>query len=186
MPPQVVMLTPILEGLDGTKKMSKSLGNYIGISESPAEMFGKIMSISDPLMERYYELLLRRKLPAEMHPLEAKKQLGAELVRTYHSVEAADKAAQDWTARFSEKRLSEAQLPEFLFIPEEHGSQAVAIVWSMYAFLSAPRSRTDVRRLIEQGSVQINGVRVSDPKAALDLKPGQIVRLDKTRAVRIG
>ena len=77
MAPQVVILVPILEGLDGTKKMSKSLGNYIGLTESPAEMFGKLMSISDELMARYYELLLGRKLPPEMHPLEAKKQLGS-------------------------------------------------------------------------------------------------------------
>ncbi|MEP6956469.1 MAG: tyrosine--tRNA ligase, partial [Chthoniobacterales bacterium] len=74
--PQVVLLTSILEGLDGVKKMSKSLGNYIGVSESATEMFGKIMSISDELMARYYTLLLGRSLPAEMHPLEAKKQLG--------------------------------------------------------------------------------------------------------------
>ncbi len=186
MEPQVVILVPILEGLDGTKKMSKSLGNYIGLTESPAEIFGKLMSISDELMARYYELLLGRKLSPEMHPLEAKKQLAAEIVRTYHSAGAATKAAADWSARFSEKRLSEADLPEFLFMPEEHGTDTISIVWSVYAFLAVPKSRTDIRRLIEQGSVQLDGVKVTDPKMVLTLRPGQVLRLDKTRAVKIG
>jgi tyrosyl-tRNA synthetase len=186
MEPQVVMLVPILEGLDGTKKMSKSLDNYIGLTESPAEMFGKVMSISDELMARYYDLLLGRKLPPGMHPLEAKKQLGSEIVRTYHSAEVATKAAADWSARFSEKRLSEADLPEFLFMPEEHGRDAISIVWNAYVYLSSPKSRTDIRRLIEQGSVQVDGAKITDPKKMLDLKPGQVLRLDKTRAVRIG
>jgi tyrosyl-tRNA synthetase len=182
MPPQVVMLTPILEGLDGTKKMSKSLGNYIGISESPAEMFGKIMSISDPLMERYYELLLRRKLPADMHPLEAKKQLGAELVRTYHSAEAAGKAADDWNARFSEKRLSDVDLPSF----QAQTGNAVTVVKAAYSSaFSISKSGTEARRLIEQGSVQLDGEKLTDPKATLTLTPGQTLRLDKTHAVKI-
>ncbi len=184
--PQVVILVPILEGLDGTKKMSKSLGNYIGLTERPAEIFGKLMSISDELMARYYELLLGRKLPPEMHPLEAKKQLAAEIVQRYHSAEAATKAADDWSARFSEKRLSEADLPEFLFMPEEHGTDTISIVWSVYAFLAATKSRTDIRRLIEQGSVQLDGVKITDPKMMLTLRPGQVLRLDKTRAVKIG
>src|SRR5690348_13226982 len=85
MPQQVVFLLPILEGLDGLKKMSKSLGNYVGINEPPSEMFGKLMSISDKLMGRYYELLLRRAAPSDMHPLEAKKELAAEIVKMYHS-----------------------------------------------------------------------------------------------------
>ena len=93
MPQQVVFLLPILEGLDGLKKMSKSLGNYVGINEPPSEMFGKLMSISDELMERYYQLLLGHTAPREMHPLEAKKQLASEIVQTYHSVEEAKKTA---------------------------------------------------------------------------------------------
>src|SRR5205814_7398551 len=89
MPQQVAFLLPILEGLDGSKKMSKSLGNYVAINESPSEMFGKLMSISDELMARYYELLLRRPAPTDIHPLEAKKQLALEIVQTYHSADAA-------------------------------------------------------------------------------------------------
>jgi tyrosyl-tRNA synthetase len=182
MPPQVVLLLPILEGLDGTKKMSKSLGNYIGISEAPADVFGKVMSISDELMARYYDLLLHRKLPPEMHPLEAKKQLGRELVQTYHSADAATKAAEDWNARFSEKRLSEADLPGFRAGPGD----AVTVVAAAYASAFAlTKSRTEARRLIEQGSIQLDGVKIVDPKIHLSLRPGQILRLDKTRAVKI-
>ena len=89
LPQQVVLFLPILEGLDGAKKMSKSLGNYIGVNEPASEIFGKLMSISDELMARYYLLLLGRVLPANAHPLEAKKQLALEIVETYHSLAIA-------------------------------------------------------------------------------------------------
>ncbi len=182
-PAQVVFVLPILEGLDGVKKMSKSLGNYIGVSEAASEMFGKIMSISDELMARYYTLLLARPLPAQMHPLEAKKQLGVEIVRTYHSAAAAEKVLADWNSRFSEKRLADADLPIF---PAQSGD-AVSIVVAAYAHAFAlTKSRTEARRLIEQGSVQLDGAKLSDPKAALALSPAQTLRLDKTRAVKIG
>ncbi len=180
--PQVVMVLPILEGLDGVKKMSKSLGNYIGVSEPAAEMFGKVMSISDELMARYYPLLLGRDLPAEMHPLEAKKQLGAEIVRTYHSASAAEKATADWGARFSQKRLSDAELPTFQSEPGDALSIVVAAYQTAFAIT---KSRGDARRLIEQGSVQLDGAKLTDPKTTLALQPGQVLRLDKTRAVKI-
>ncbi|MFL6541668.1 MAG: tyrosine--tRNA ligase, partial [Chthoniobacterales bacterium] len=86
---QVVFLLPILEGLDGEKKMSKSLGNYVGLTDPPIDMFGKLMSISDELMARYYPVLLGRELPQERHPLDAKKRLAFEIVQTYHSTAAA-------------------------------------------------------------------------------------------------
>src|SRR6516165_2127039 len=89
MPQQVAFLLPILEGLDGSKKMSKSLGNFVAIKDPASEMFGKLMSVSDDLMARYYDLLLGRAPPAEIHPLEAKKQLASEIVQTYHSRAAA-------------------------------------------------------------------------------------------------
>jgi len=101
-PQQIVLLTPILEGLDGKQKMSKSLGNYVALNDPPAEMFGKLMSISDELMARYYLLLLSRELPKTKHPLEAKKELAAEIFATYHSRDAANKAQDEWTRRFSE------------------------------------------------------------------------------------
>jgi tyrosyl-tRNA synthetase len=179
---QVVFVLPILEGLDGVKKMSKSLGNYVGVNDSAADMFGKLMSISDELMARYYLLLLGRELPAELHPLEAKKRLGAEIVQTYHSAEAAAQVVQDWNARFSEKRLSDADLPLF----RAEAADAVSVVAAAYAQAFAiPKSRADARRLLEQGSIQVDGTKVTDPKATLSLQPGQVLRLDKTRAVKI-
>ncbi|MDQ6656423.1 MAG: S4 domain-containing protein, partial [Verrucomicrobiota bacterium] len=177
----VAMMLPILEGLDGVKKMSKSLGNYIGVDESAPEMFGKIMSISDELMARYYELLLGRALPADMHPLEAKKQLGAEIVQTYHSRDAGRKVMEEWNSRFSEKRLADADLPAFRSEPAD----AVTVVVAAYTqAFGIARSRTEVRRLIEQGSVQLDGAKLTDPKATIALQPGQVLRLDKTRAVK--
>src|ERR1041385_6016779 len=91
MPQQIVFLVPILEGLDGSKKMSKSLGNFVAVNEPASDMFGKLMSISDELMARYYELLLGRSLPPDAHPLQAKKQLAFEIVQTYHSPAIAQK-----------------------------------------------------------------------------------------------
>ncbi|CAN5515470.1 tyrosine--tRNA ligase [soil metagenome] len=180
-PPQVVLLLPILEGLDGTKKMSKSLGNYVGVNDNATDMFGKLMSVSDELMARYYRLLLGRELPRELHPLEAKKQLAAAIVETYHSPAAARKVAEDWNSRFSEKRLADAELPLVRFEPGD----AVTIVVAAYANgFAVTKSRADARRLIEQGSVQVDGAKISDPKAALALRAGQVIRLDKTRAVR--
>ncbi len=180
--PQVVLLLPILEGLDGVKKMSKSLRNYVGINESASDMFGKLMSISDELMAKYYLLLLGRPLPTELHPLQAKKDLAAEIVRTYHSDSAAKKGVEDWNARFSEKRLADAELP---FFPGQSGDAVTVIAAAYSTAFSMVKSRTEARRLIEQGSVQLDGVKLSDPKATLSLNAGQILRLDKTRAVRI-
>lgn len=180
--PQVVLLMPILEGLDGSKKMSKSLLNYIGVNDSPSDMFGKVMSISDELMARYYTLLLGSEVPAAIHPLEAKKQLGAQIVATYHSAAAAQKVMEDWNARFSEKRLADADLPLFSAPPAD----AVTIVAAAYAAaFGMARSRGEIRRLIEQGSVQLDGAKLADPTTTLALTPGQVLRLDKTRAVRV-
>src|SRR5262245_6426171 len=101
-PQQVVLTMPLLEGLDGVKKMSKSLGNFVGVAESAGDMFGKLMSISDELMARYYLLLLGREFPKGGNPFDAKKQLAFEIVQTYHSPEIAKKTLDDWNARFSE------------------------------------------------------------------------------------
>jgi tyrosyl-tRNA synthetase len=179
---QVVLVLPILEGLDGSMKMSKSLGNYVGLAEPASEMFGKLMSISDELMGRYYPLLLGKPLDATAHPLEAKKHLASVIVETYHSRAAAEKTQEDWNARFSEKRLADADLPNFA----AENIDLVSVVVSAYAnAFSTTKSRADARRLIEQGSVQLNGEKLRDPKAVIALEPGQVLRLDKTRAVRI-
>jgi tyrosyl-tRNA synthetase len=181
-PQQVVLLTPILEGLDGKQKMSKSLGNYVALNDSPAEMFGKLMSISDELMARYYLLLLSRELPKDEHPLEAKKLLAAEIVATYHSRDAASKAKDEWTTRFSEKRLSETELP---ILPSQ-SNEVVTIVVKGFAVCGITKSRAEASRLIKQGSVQLDGAKLRNPIAKISLSANQILRLDKTHAVRIG
>jgi tyrosyl-tRNA synthetase len=163
--------------------MSKSLGNYVGLNEPASEIFGKLMSISDELMARYYPLLLDRPLDPSAHPLEAKKHLAFTIVETYHSSSSARKTLDDWNARFSEKRLSEADLPTV--VPGNHDIASVVVSAYANAF-GLTKSRGDVRRLIEQGSVQLDGEKLRDPKAILQLRPGQILRLDKTHAVRIG
>ena len=180
-PQQVVLLTPILEGLDGKQKMSKSLGNYVALNDSPAEMFGKLMSISDELMARYYLLLLSRELPKNEHPLEAKKLLATEIVATYYSRDAAGKAKEEWTTRFSEKRLSETELP---ILPSQ-SNELVTIVVKGFAVCGITKSRAEVSRLIKQGSIQLDGAKLTNPTATITLTANQILRLDKRHAVRI-
>jgi len=185
LPQQVVFLLPILEGLDGSKKMSKSLGNFVAIKEPAAEMFGKLMSISDDLMARYYDLLLGRIPPADMHPLEAKKQLAFEIVRTYHSLAVAQKTLDEWNTRFSKRDLEHADLPAFSATSADK-VVVVALVSKVYReVFTLEKSHSEVSRLIKQGSVEIDGAKVRDPKATVSLKPGQILRLDRKHAVRV-
>jgi tyrosyl-tRNA synthetase len=185
LPQQVVFLLPILEGLDGSKKMSKSLGNFVAIKEPAAEMFGKLMSISDDLMARYYGLLLGNTAPADMHPLEAKKQLAFEIVRTYHSLAAAQKTLDEWNTRFSKRDLEHADLPAFSATLGD-GLIAVALVSKVYReVFNLEKSHSEASRLIKQGSVEIDGAKIRDPKATVGLKPGQTLRLDRKHAVRV-
>jgi tyrosyl-tRNA synthetase len=185
MPQQVVFLLPILEGLDGSKKMSKSLGNYVAVNESASEMFGKLMSISDELMARYYELLMGRTAPADAHPLDAKKQLAFEIVRTYHTADAAQRSLDEWDARFSKRDLRHVDLPAFS-ASEAHDIAAVELVTDVYQNAFAlTKSHSEVSRLIKQGSVEVDGTKLRDPKAKMNLRPGQILRLDRKHAVRI-
>jgi tyrosyl-tRNA synthetase len=166
--------------------MSKSLGNYVGIKESASEMFGKLMSISDELMARYYELLLRRAVPKDMHPLDAKKQLASEIVQTYHSADAAKKTLDEWNMRFSKRDLKNADLPVFS-VAEEQDLPAVSVVSDVYRkVFQSEKSHSEVSRLIKQGSVEIDGTKIRDPKSKITFHPGQILRLDRKRAVRIG
>ena len=182
---QVVFLVPILEGLDGAKKMSKSLGNFVAVNESASDMFGKLMSISDELMARYYELLLGRAAAAGMPALDAKKQLAFEIVQTYHTSAAAQKTLDEWNTRFSKRDLEHVDLP--VFSPtEREGLLAVNVVANVYRkVFNVQRSNSEVSRLIKQGSVELNGIKIHDPKATITLKPGQILRLDRKHAVRI-
>jgi len=182
-PQQVAMMLPILEGLDGTQKMSKSLGNSVGVSEPPTQMFGKLMSIPDELMPKYYELLLAETLPAGTHPMVAKKELGRRIVARFHSEADAQHALDDFNTRFSQRDLASADLPAFALLG---GQDIVSNVVAAYAGLTIQKSRSDARRLIEQGSVQWNGEKITDPKAVLPGDATGILKLDKTRAVRVG
>ena len=183
--PQVAMMLPILEGLDGTQKMSKSLGNAVGVSEAPGSMFGKIMSISDELMARWYGQLLGRELDAAVHPMTSKKELARLLVERFHTAEEGAHALEEFEKRFSGRDLENAELPTF--------SPAVPLIDVITAGVEAyaqcfqqNKSRSDVRRLVMQGSLQWRGEKITDPKAMLDLSASGILRLDKTRAVRVG
>jgi tyrosyl-tRNA synthetase len=179
---QVAMTMPILEGLDGHQKMSKSLGNYVALTDPPATMFGKLMSISDELMVRYYDILLHETLPAGMHPMEAKKSLARRITARFHSEELAGQALEDFNTRFSARDLAQADLP--VFTPGASRDILSVVVQASAACFQTTRSRSDARRLVEGGSVQWNGTKFSDPKAPLPAEPG-VLKLDKTRAVRI-
>jgi tyrosyl-tRNA synthetase len=182
-PQQVAMMLPILEGLDGVQKMSKSLGNAVGVTEPPIQMFGKLMSIPDDVMPKYYELLLAEAIPAGAHPMDAKKELGRRIVERFHSTADAQGALDDFNTRFSQKNLGDADLPSFS-LPEI--KDIVSIVVAAFSSLGVTRSRSDARRLVEQGSVQWNGEKITDPKAVLPSDAAGILKLDKTRAVRVG
>ena len=164
---QVVLTTPILEGLDGVQKMSKSLGNAIGIHEPPLEMYGKIMSISDEMMWRYYELLTDvqvaeiEKMKREAHPMQAKKDLARRIVADFHSAEAASKAAEDWAKQFQKDEVPESA-PEVRLNLSEIGLNAdgqVALVKLDKLLVSCglASSTTDASRKIKSGSVRIDG-----------------------------
>jgi tyrosyl-tRNA synthetase len=183
-PQQVAMVMPILEGLDGRQKMSKSLENYVALNESPSEMFGKLMSIGDELMPRYFEVLLRQDVPDGEHPMDSKKSLARRVTGRFHSVEEADIALKEFELRFSRRDLGNANLP--LFSPEGQGCDLVSIVVEAYArCFEIIKSRSEARRLIEGGSVQWDGEKIVDPKATLSPGSRGVLKLDKTRAVRI-
>lgn len=181
-PQQVVLLLPLLEGLDGVQKMSKSLGNYVGIDEPPGEMFGKLMSISDKLMARYYTLLLGEESPGD-HPMQAKMQLAFRIVERFHNRAAAEGAKAEFERRFSKRDLEHSELPQISL--EGIDPDMVSILVAAFAQLGVSRSRSEARRLIEQGSVQLHGQKITDPKAAPALASGDVIRLDKTHAVRV-
>lgn len=183
-PQQVAMLLPILEGLDGTQKMSKSLGNYVAVNEAPGEMFGKLMSVSDQLMDRYYELLLHEERPPELHPMEAKKELARRITALYHDQNAAAQAKADFELRFSRRNLDDSELPE-LTLEEETPTLLELVARAFEECFGKPRSNSEIRRLIAQGSVRLGSEKLADPTAAPPLDGGETLRLDKKHAVRI-
>ncbi len=184
-PEQVAMLLPLLEGVDGSQKMSKSLGNAVGVTEVPNEMFGKIMSVSDELMGRWYPLLLLRDCPSDIHPMEAKKALASAVVQRFHSAEAAREAFEDFNTRFSKRNLEDAELPK-IALGVGVKRDVMSVIARAYAEgFGLQKSRSEIRRLIEGGSVKWRGEKLSDPKAEPKFDEGGVLKLDKTRAVRI-
>ena len=188
--PQVVLTVPLLEGTDGINKMSKSLGNYIGIAEPPGEMFGKVMSVSDTLMWRYYELLsfrpladlaaLRRAVADGRNPRDVKLELAHELVARFHGAESAAQAQREFLARVSERAVPSDLVPQALPVAAE-GLRLANLLKA--AGLAA--STSEANRKIEEGAVRIDGEKVTD--RALMLKPGAdvVLQLGSRRFARI-
>lgn len=188
--PQVLVLMPLLEGIDGVKKMSKSLGNYIGITEPPRQMFGKIMSISDELMLRYYELLSRISLDelkqlkeginnGSIHPKEAKERLAMEIVERYWGRQEAIRAKEEFEHIFKDKGMPE-EVPEIEF----HWDGEEIWVPKLMKLIGLCASTSEGVRLIRQGAVIINDVRVSDPDRKIP-EGEYIFKVGKRRFLKI-
>ena len=184
-PQQSVICMPLLEGLDGIKKMSKSAHNYVGVSEPPNEMFGKLMSISDDLMDRYYLLLLGDARDENLHPMEAKKELACRIVARYHSGGESKLAREDWETRFSKRDLNAADLPE-MAAADLNGNllQVVGLVFKDAFGLE--KSNGELRKqFITTGAVQLDGEKLIDPMADFRAEAGQVLRLSKKQSIRL-
>ncbi len=201
-PPQIVLTTPLLEGIDGVQKMSKSYGNYIGITEAPQEMFGKVMSISDELMWRYYELVTdasmaeieqmkRDVAKGAAHPMKLKQELGKRIVADFHSAEAAEQAAQDWSRMFQKDEVPE-DLP-LLTIPYSDVAAPSAAMTDgrlqikldkLLARAGLATSVTDGLRKLKQNAVRINGELKTDLVATVSVGAEFTLRAGK-RMVKV-
>jgi tyrosyl-tRNA synthetase len=189
-PPQVVLTMPILEGLDGMQKMSKSLGNYIGINEPPAEMFGKLMSISDTLMWRYFELLsacsaaeiagFKRQVAEGVNPRDIKFKLGSEIVARFHGPAAAVQAQEQFIARFQRGALPE-QIEEFELVAGPEG-YPVANLLKDAGLVS---STSEALRMIQQGAVRLDGERVENGQLRIARNETHIFQVGKRRVARV-
>ena len=188
--PQVVLTLPLLEGLDGVQKMSKSLGNTIGIQDAPEEMFGKLMSISDELMWRYYDLLSacttgwiqsrRAAVAGGANPRDVKIELALELVGRFHGPMAAQSAFESFVRRFQQGLLPE-NMPEFSFVLESEG------LWLPTAMKAASLagSTSEAMRLIREGGVRLDGAKVADPDLRLKDPGTLVVQVGKRRYARL-
>ena len=184
---QVVLTTPILEGLDGVQKMSKSLGNAIGIHEAPLEMYGKVMSISDEMMWRYYELLTDvqvaeiEKMKREAHPMQAKKDLARRIVADFHSAETAAKAGEDWAKQFQKGGIPE-DVEEVAIEVTDGGVRLDKLL----ARVDLAESVSDAVRKLKQKAVRVNGELQTDPVTRIDLNQPVMLqvgrRIKKVRA----
>ncbi|MCD6362999.1 MAG: tyrosine--tRNA ligase [Synergistetes bacterium] len=187
--PQVAILMPILEGLDGVQKMSKSLGNYVGIDEPPFEMFGKLMSIPDSLMMKYFELLtdftmeeietFKKNLEAgRVHPKDLKAKLAFNIVKTYHSEEDAIKAKEEFERVFSKKEHP-SDVPLKVFPEDEKRIVDLLVEGGLVS------SRSEAKRLISQGGVKVDGLRVEDIGQVIDLGKERFIQVGKRRFLRV-
>jgi len=188
--PQVVLTMPILEGLDGVQKMSKSLGNYIGIDEPPNEMFGKVMSISDELMWRYFELLsfrpmkqingYRQEIEAGKNPRDIKFLLAEELVDRFHEVGAGKRAQEEFISRFQKGAM-----------PDEIDEKSVSAqgegiaIGNLLKESGLVSSTSEAMRMIKQGAVKIDGEKISDPKLLLAQNSVHIYQVGKRRFAKV-
>jgi tyrosyl-tRNA synthetase len=188
--PQVVMTMPLLEGLDGVQKMSKSLGNYVGITDAPGEMFGKLMSISDDLMWRYFELLsfrtlddisgLKKRVDQGLNPRDAKFELALEIVERFHDANAANAAKEEFVARFQRGAMPE-EMPE-LSLQSNDGRLGVAHLLKDAGLVS---STSEAFRMIKQGAVKIDGVKVEDRGLEIDAGTTGVYQVGKRKFARV-
>ncbi len=191
--PQVCITLPILLGLDGQRRMGKSLQNYIGVGESAYDMLAKVMSIRDDLMREWFELLTDRPAadvarlcdPAQTHPRQAKETLGKDIARFYHGDQAAEEAAAEWTRRFSQGN-DPTDIPEVVIPAGELTDGKMAVVKLLARAHLAP-SNNEARRLVNQGGVTIGPDRqkLTDPTALVEIRDGLIVRVGNRKIVRI-
>lgn len=189
--PQVVLMMPLLEGLDGVKKMSKSYGNYIGITDSPDEMFGKLMSISDELMWRYFDLLSMRS-PSEIklfrddvaagaNPRDIKFKLAEEIITRFHDAKAADQAHANFISRFREGALPD-EMPELELAADAEGGLPIANLLKQASLVS---STSEAIRMIKQGAVRIDQERLEDPQTRIPRGETHIFQVGKRRFARV-
>jgi tyrosyl-tRNA synthetase len=192
--PQVVLTMPLLEGLDGVQKMSKSLGNYIGITEPPREIYGKIMSLSDPLMLRYYELLSdiesaalkeekRRMAEGSVNPRDVKQALARELVTRFYDRTVAEGAEREFQRMFQVGGVpDEIEEPRVYIAGQGHGP-----VWIVTLLVQAglAPSNSEARRLIKQGAVRVDGERLSDANALISASESHLLQVGRRRFARI-
>jgi tyrosyl-tRNA synthetase len=177
--PQVVITMPLLEGTDGARKMSKSLGNYIALEDTPNDMFGKLMSISDVLMLRYYELLTTEDLAGvkNAHPMEAKQALAALIVARYHGVEAGRQARAAFQLKFQEREFpSEPDVRLTLTQTDLRKGQTISLV-DLVAKTGLVPSKSEARRLIIQGGLEVDEQKQSDANAVISIVTGRVYRL---------
>jgi tyrosyl-tRNA synthetase len=176
---QVVITMPLLEGTDGVRKMSKSLGNYIAVEDAPGDMFGKLMSISDTLMRRYYELLTTEDLDRvkALHPMEAKQSLGELIVARYHGVEAGKQARAAFQQKFQEREFpDEPDVRLMLSKTDLRDGQSIGLV-DLVAKTGLVPSKSEARRLIVQGGLEVDEQKQTDPSTVMVLTPGRSYRL---------